>query len=1696
MKTTLRTTIATLFLSTMAFATVTVDGYAYLENQSDHSGVTITFVRTAPSSLTETVTNDASGYFTADLETGIYDVTFTKDNYFSSSLTDQSFWSNTTLTDITLLYHPTLINVPSLFSTIQEAINNASDGDTILVQPGTYTEGLVINKSLLIGSNYIIDPDTNYISSTIIEKAPNIWNTVSIGGQSDCSIIGLTINNGVVGISIGGWGPSVLLKDLIITENTNMGVNLSRANVIIENCLISNNGGSYGGIYHYQGTTTITKTRILDNATNNAYGGGGILAQQGTMIIDDVLIKGNSSSNGGGGLYTLESDVSIKNSLIIENSSQSGGGGIQSNWGGTIQLDRCTISNNAGPVGISGASITNCIVSDNNVGVAGGNPITYSNFYNNENGNFSNPGDWLGVNVTTNANGDSVDAYGNIQVDPLFVDTANRDYHLTENSPCIDAGDPTLPLESDSTVVDMGAYWYDQSTLPVISSSPVTTVNEDVSYQYQLVYTGIPVPVLSLQTYPAGMTLDGSDLINWLPDNNDVGDTLVTIVATNGLGSNTQIFTLTVNNINDAPVITSTAMDNPVEDETYNYTIQADDDDSIHGDNLAYSLTSAPSGMTIGAGTGLVEWSPVNSDVGTATVTVLVTDDSSATDSKSFSITILNTNDAPIVSSAIDDILINEDTSDVSIDITGVFDDDDIIVASDSLTLSIANSNEGLLNAGLDGLTVNLSLLENQNGSATITVTATDDSSATVTDTFIVTVNPINDNPVLTDIGAQSVNEDTAKVILLTATDIDEDDLTYTATSTESNVTASVSNDTLTLTPADNWNGTTDITVTVTDDGTGTLTDTETFTVTINAINDAPVISIMDSVTIDEDNFATVNLSASDIEGDGLTYSVSSAESNVTATVSNDTLTLTPSENWNGTGNITVFVNDGFLSDTTSFVLTVIPVNDAPEIILPDSLVFSEDGLLTVDFTPYFNDIDSDTSLVLTASGNDHIDVGIESFMVTFTADTNWNGYEDIVFTIDDQNLRFTDGDTIRINVFAVNDAPVISIMDSVTIDEDNFATVNLSASDIEGDGLTYSVSSAESNVTATVSNDTLTMTLAENWNGTAEITVFVSDGFLSDTSSFVLTVTPMNDAPEIMLPDSMEFSEDGLLTIDFTPYLNDIDSDTSLGLTASGNNHIDVAIESFMVTYTADTNWNGFEDIVFTIDDQNLRFTDSDTVRVNVLAVNDAPVITALDSVSIDEDNVATVNLSATDIENDDLTYSVSSAESNVTATVSNDTLTLTPSENWNGTADITVFVNDGFLSDTSSFVLTVNPVNDAPVVIDMNVELEEDGNIEILLTGSDIDGDDLTISVINAPVNGTYADSIYTPNLNFTGTDSLSYLANDGFLNSDTGTVFITVTNTNDAPYVLQPIDDVIVDEDSDTLSLLIDGVFDDIDILYGDTLSITAQSLNDDLITIGSDSNMVPFMVFALNGNGETNVIVTATDLAGLSVDDTVHVIINAVNDAPSTFSLISPENVSTIILTNETLGDTLWFDWSESIDVDGDSLSYTFELSIDMNLIFNQTTTNPSFWVENLVLVELLDTLTTLSGVWSVMVSDGQDSVLSDNGPFTFTIDGSELSVDPGFLIPEVFALHQNYPNPFNPTTQIKYDLPEDAMVSITIYDIMGRSIKSLVNSNQSAGYRTIQWNATNDEGKPVSAGLYLYTIQAGDFRQTKKMVLLK
>ena len=104
--------------------------------------------------------------------------------------------------------------------------------------------------------------------------------------------------------------------------------------------------------------------------------------------------------------------------------------------------------------------------------------------------------------------------------------------------------------------------------------------------------------------------------------------------------------------------------------------------------------------------------------------------------------------------------------------------------------------------------------------------------------------------------------------------------------------------------------------------------------------------------------------------------------------------------------------------------------------------------------------------------------------------------------------------------------------------------------------------------------------------------------------------------------------------------------------------------------------------------------------------------------------------------------------------------------------------------------------------------------------------------------------------------------------------------------------------------------------------------------------------------------------------------------------------------------------------------------------------------------------------------------------------------NELSIDHGYSMPEMYSLYQNFPNPFNPVTTIRYNLSQDAIVDIIIYDMMGRVVKTLNNGKKSGRYTSVQWDATDEAGAPVGAGIYLYTIQSGDFTQTRKMVFLK
>ena len=177
-----------------------------------------------------------------------------------------------------------------------------------------------------------------------------------------------------------------------------------------------------------------------------------------------------------------------------------------------------------------------------------------------------------------------------------------------------------------------------------------------------------------------------------------------------------------------------------------------------------------------------------------------------------------------------------------------------------------------------------------------------------------------------------------------------------------------------------------------------------------------------------------------------------------------------------------------------------------------------------------------------------------------------------------------------------------------------------------------------------------------------------------------------------------------------------------------------------------------------------------------------------------------------------------------------------------------------------------------------------------------------------------------------------------------------------------------------------------------------------------------------------------------------------------------------------------GSSVILQWLSAVDEDFHYHNiYRNDLdSSDPAMVF---TTSDSFYVD----------LEMASGSWEYWITS-VDSAGNES-------DASEavsvlLANEEEAAIPTVYALEQNYPNPFNPTTQIRYSLPEESYVNINIYDLMGRKIKSLINTHQDPGYRLIQWDATSDLGQPVSAGMYIYMIQAGEFRQTRKMVLLK
>ena len=102
----------------------------------------------------------------------------------------------------------------------------------------------------------------------------------------------------------------------------------------------------------------------------------------------------------------------------------------------------------------------------------------------------------------------------------------------------------------------------------------------------------------------------------------------------------------------------------------------------------------------------------------------------------------------------------------------------------------------------------------------------------------------------------------------------------------------------------------------------------------------------------------------------------------------------------------------------------------------------------------------------------------------------------------------------------------------------------------------------------------------------------------------------------------------------------------------------------------------------------------------------------------------------------------------------------------------------------------------------------------------------------------------------------------------------------------------------------------------------------------------------------------------------------------------------------------------------------------------------------------------------------------------------------MSLEKRAIFPDVYALHQNYPNPFNPVTKITYQLPEESYVAITIYNLAGQKVTTLVDGRRSGGFHAVDWYGKKSNGESVVSGLYFFRIETENFSKTLKMLLLK
>ncbi|HCE3425709.1 TPA: tandem-95 repeat protein, partial [Vibrio parahaemolyticus] len=609
-------------------------------------------------------------------------------------------------------------------------------------------------------------------------------------------------------------------------------------------------------------------------------------------------------------------------------------------------------------------------------------------------------------------------------------------------------------------------------------------------------------------------------------------------------------------------------------------------------------------------------------------------------------------------------------------------------------------------------------------------------------------------------------------------------------------------------------------------------------------INDAPNAE-NDVITTEEDTAVTIDVlvNDSDVEGDALSIQSASVPSEQgSVDIVDGKLVFTPAENFNGEATITYIVTDGDLTDEAKVSVTVTPVNDSP-VAVDDTTSIQEDTAVTIDVLTNDTDVDGDKLSIESASvPKEQGTVEVVDGKLVFTPAENFNGDAEITYTVTDGEL--TDEAKVTVTVNPVNDAPTIKVdaVESITEDAVNtdtvVATLTVRDTDTPEDQLTVSLENNSNGYFVLVGNEVkLTQAGVDAVNNDElnlkdlTISASVSDGVnptANDSDSLI--VNRVNDAP-VAKDDIATTQEDTAVTIDVLPNDSDVDGDKlSIQSASVPEAQGKVEIVDGKLVFTPAENFHGDAEITYTLTDGAL--TDQATVNVTVNAVNDTPVVESnlADQTLAEDFTPYTIDLNTafSDVDNVDgeLTFSVS-GNSNVLVSIENGIATISPTADWNGSETLTFTATDPSGESVSQTVdFTVAPVVD--IKADSTNVVEDTPTIINVLGNDTFEGDGKVVSLDtnNGPANGTVSVNpdgsvTYTPNDNYQGTDSFTYIVTSGGVSEST-TVNVDVTPENDAPVAKD--DTTITDEDT---PVTIDVLPNDNDI-DDDKLSIQSASV----------------------------------------------------------------------------------------------------------------------------------------------------------------------------------------------------------------------------------------------------------------------------